>query len=65
MRNITPTPAQSPALMNSRQAAAWLGVCPRTLSSLIANKQIPVVRIGRAVRFRLTDLESFVESRVH
>jgi excisionase family DNA binding protein len=47
-------------LVESREAARLLAVSPRTLWSLTARGDLPCVRIGRAVRYSLADLESFV-----
>jgi excisionase family DNA binding protein len=43
------------------QAAALLGISERKLWELKATGKIPCVRIGRSVRFRIQDLEEFIE----
>ena len=43
------------------QAAAMLGISERKLWELKATGKIPCVRIGRSVRFRIQDLEEFIE----
>ena len=53
--NIVPA-----SLLTVREAAAWLTVSTRTLFSLTAGGELPAVRLGRSVRYRLEDLESFV-----
>lgn len=50
-----------PQLLNSRQAAKWLGVCERTLWSLRDSGEIPFCRIKRAVKFDVDDLRRFVD----
>jgi excisionase family DNA binding protein len=48
--------------LNSRQAAAFLGVCTRTLGNLRRRRVIPFVKLGRLVRFRRDALESALKS---
>ena len=50
-------------LLKPREAASILGISPRKLWSLTAGGELSAVRIGRAVRYGLPDLESFVDSR--
>ncbi len=54
-----------PALVTREQAAEYLGVKPQTLACWQTNKRynLPVVKIGSLVRYRLTDLQRFVERR--
>lgn len=53
-------------LLDERQAAALLTVEPGTLSvwRSTGRYKIPFVKIGHLVRYRRTDLESWLESRV-
>ena len=45
------------ALMTKRELAAFLNVHPRTVTRLLADGQIPVIRLGRStLRFRLSDV---------
>lgn len=56
-------PASAPPLLDLKGAAARLNVSERTVESLVASGEIPVVRIGtgRGVRrFDPTALEAFV-----
>lgn len=50
-------------LLTAREAAAALAISTRTLWSLTARGDLPAVRIGRAVRYDLVDLRSFVEKQ--
>lgn len=50
-------------LLTSREAAAALSISPRTLWSLTAAGEIPVVRINRLVRYSPADLEAFAQKR--
>jgi excisionase family DNA binding protein len=53
-------------LLDEKQAAALLTVEPGTLSvwRSTGRYKIPFVKIGHLVRYRRTDLESWLESRV-
>lgn len=59
----TPTrPQPVKMLLTSREAAAALSVCEKTLWSITAPRgPLPVVKIGRAVRYSVTDLEAFIK----
>lgn len=48
--------------MNRAQAAAYLGVALRTVDELISQGSIGVVRIGRAVRFKPSALDDFIDA---
>jgi len=58
------TPTAPTLLLNVRQAADALAVCEKTLWALTAPRgPLPSVRIGRAVRYHVADLQAFIESR--
>ena len=48
-------------LLNSREASEALGVSERTLATLTQAGALPVIRIGRSVRFALDDIREFVD----
>jgi len=48
-------------LVNVKEAAAYLCVCERTLWELSQEHQIETVRIGRAVRYDIADLNAFID----
>lgn len=52
-------------LFNQDQAAEYLGLKPETLATWRSTQRyhLPFIRVGRAVRYRLSDLESFLEER--
>lgn len=55
--------AQSPArrLISIREAAAVLGVCPRTMYRLIASGDAPSpVKVGRATRLVLAEVDAYI-----
>ncbi|WP_338290186.1 helix-turn-helix domain-containing protein [Luteolibacter sp. LG18] len=55
-------PAPTQTLCTRREAAARLRLSPRQLSNLVLAGEIPVVRLGAALRFRTADLEAFIEA---
>lgn len=57
---FTTRSAASPALITSAQAADRLGVSQRMVWELAKRGDLPVVKIGRAVRFDPLDIEQFV-----
>jgi excisionase family DNA binding protein len=57
----TPTPK----LLTRRQAAAALNLSERTLWGLSKRGLIPVVRIGRLVRYDPRDLDRLIEAQKH
>ena len=56
--------SQTPALLlTPRQAAELLCISERTLWDLKEAGEIPVILIGRAVRYARSDLESWIDRR--
>lgn len=47
-------------LLTASDAARYLAICERTLFELTKMQKLPVVRIGRAVRYDISDLEAFI-----
>lgn len=54
-------PEPEPMLLTTRQAAWRLNISERTLYSYTQSGSIPVVRIGRAVRYDPADLRAWIE----
>jgi len=52
-------------LVTEKRAAEILGITPGTLSvwRCVRRYPLPYTKIGRAVRYRLEDLDEFVRSR--
>jgi excisionase family DNA binding protein len=52
-------------LLTRNEAAELLGVRPQTLAvwAITGKYGLPVVKVGRSVRYRMTDLERWLESR--
>ncbi len=56
--------AEREALMTAREAAEYLGLRPQTLAIWRCDaRHLPYIKCGRSVRYKLSDLEQFVESR--
>jgi excisionase family DNA binding protein len=53
----------SPRLLTRKEAADYFGITTHTLSIWTRFFAIPSVKLGRLVRYRLADLESFAESK--
>lgn len=53
-------------LLDEKQAASVLSIKPGTLSvwRSTGRYSIPFVKVGRSVRYRLSDLNAWLESRV-
>jgi excisionase family DNA binding protein len=55
-------PAPSPALLTVAMVADRLAVSPRHVRRLIARSELPVHRLGRAVRISTDDLARYLAS---
>jgi excisionase family DNA binding protein len=52
-------------LLTRAQAAEFLGLKEQTLATWLTTRRypLPVIKVGRLVRYRLRDLEAFLERR--
>lgn len=50
-------------LITIREAAEYTGLSVSTLYSWVWQKRVPYVKLGRAVRFDLADLDRLIELR--
>ncbi|HEC32598.1 MAG TPA: DNA-binding protein [Deltaproteobacteria bacterium] len=51
-------------MLNDREAARFLGLAPQTLRNWRSQGKGPsYVKIGNAVRYRMEDLEKYIQSR--
>jgi len=59
------TTPRNPELLTREQAAAYLGVRPQTLAvwASTGRYNLPMVRVGRSVRYRVADLEKWLSAR--
>jgi excisionase family DNA binding protein len=53
-----------PLLLGVREAARALAIGQQTLLRLARAGDVPCVRIGRSVRFRPSDLRTWIDARV-
>ena len=47
-------------LLTTRQAAAYLAISERKLWSLTKENRLQAVKIGRCIRYDISDLDSFI-----
>ncbi len=50
------------ALMTVREAAQFLKVSTSTLYGWVWQRRIPFIKVGRALRFDMSDLEKFIRN---
>jgi excisionase family DNA binding protein len=60
---VTPKSPVPVILVDAREASRLLAICPRTLWQLTRSGVVPSIRIGRSVRYRVADLESWTLNR--
>ena len=48
-------------LLNLKEAADFLSVSARTIKRLVSEGSLPAVRVRNSMRFKLQDLELYVE----
>ncbi|MEC5149538.1 helix-turn-helix domain-containing protein [Cryobacterium sp. GrIS_2_6] len=61
---MTPYPTPTP-LLTAKQTATWLATSEAALSQLRYRGEGPAyVQLGRAVRYRVTDVEDFIDAAV-
>lgn len=65
-RSSTAPQSLASGLLVPDQAAEFLGLKPKTLAKDRCTREIgiPYVKLGRSVRYRLSDLEKFISDRV-
>lgn len=51
-------------LLDTREAAALLGIHPKTLQRLARSGKVPSVRIGKSWAFRASGLDSWLRSKL-
>lgn len=64
-RSSTPQTGLLGHLLNNNQAAAFIGVTPRTLEVWRCTKRhsIPYIKVGRLVKYRQSSLENWLATR--
>jgi excisionase family DNA binding protein len=62
---INPILPQNADLLNNDQAAAYIGVTPRTLEVWRCTKRHPIsfIKVGRLVKYRKSALDAFLDQQ--
>jgi excisionase family DNA binding protein len=55
--------ADSPEVMNIRQASKYLGVSPDTLYKYVNEQKIPAFKLGNRWRFKKSRLDQWMEEK--
>lgn len=55
--------AESPEVMNIRQASQYLGISPDTLYKYVYEEKIPAFKLGNRWKFKKTILDSWMERK--
>jgi len=63
--NLSKLVERNPKLLDDKQAAEYLTVTPGTLSVWRSTGRyaLPFVKVGRMVRYRLSDLDTWLDAR--
>ena len=56
--------ATAEPVIDSEEAARFLDINPKTLQKMARNGEVPGYRIGKFWRFRISDLDGWLRSRV-
>ncbi len=62
-RQLVPEPDPPDRLLTVREAARQLNLSPSAVHNYISSHQLPVIRLGRAVRIEPADLAEFIAQR--
>ena len=60
LQSVTTTADQGPMAVTYREAGKKLSVCERTVWGLVRDGRLRAVKIGRAVRIPVSELERFI-----
>lgn len=55
-------PTRTDRLLDVPAAASYLGVSPRFIRRLVAERRLAFVKLGRHVRFETASLDAFIDS---
>ncbi len=55
--------AESPEVMNIRQASQYLGVSPDTLYKYVSEEKIPAFKLGNRWKFKRSILDQWMERK--
>ena len=57
---VLQTNSDAPGLLTPEQTARFLAISPRKLHSMTQAKELPCIRMGRALRYRRCDLDTWL-----
>jgi len=60
---LAPPDSIEPRLLNRRDAAHYMSLCPRTLRNLTKRGELPEVRLAGAVRYDQADLDRLIDQK--
>lgn len=64
LQNVNPPGNELPdRLLTAKQAAEYLGYSEGTIRNKASAGEIPTVKLGTALRFRLSDLQAWVDEQ--
>jgi excisionase family DNA binding protein len=68
-RKLRPTEPVRPldgreTLLTVPEAADYLGVKERWMRAAIAERRIPFVKVGKLIRYRKSDLDTYIEGQI-
>ena len=49
-------------LVSVKEAAAYTGLSPHTLYTMVSQRRVPYVKLGRLTKFDLSQLEQWIEA---
>jgi len=61
---VADSPTYFEPVLDSRQAAALLGIHPKTLQRLARSGRIPSIRIGKSWAFRASALDNWLKANL-
>jgi excisionase family DNA binding protein len=57
---ITQTVSILPRLLDVEQAARYIGLSPHTIYTMVSQRRIPYVKVGRLTKFDLKALDAWI-----
>jgi excisionase family DNA binding protein len=57
------TPSMTRRLLNIKEVADYTGLSPHTLYTMVSQRRIPFVKLGRLTKFDLHELDRWIASQ--
>lgn len=61
---LAPSPVNARLALKGEEAAKLCGLCEKSLYLAVRKGELRCVKIGRAVRYRLEDLQAWIDGKV-